>query len=117
MQSVAFSVPLLPGKTETELSALESCSHGERRTAHQASRERHGISREAVFIQHTPDGDVEVIYLEADDLQAAFAGIASSQEPFDRWFREHVLDVNGMDLEQGFPPPQQLLDYWSGTAS
>ena len=44
-----------------------------------------------------------VVYLEADDLQAAFAGIGSSQEPFDNWFRDLIREVHGIDLAQGFP--------------
>ena len=50
------------------------------------------------------------IYLEADDLGAAFKLIGTSDEPFDRWFRDHVRDVHGLSLEQGFPPPEQILD-------
>jgi hypothetical protein len=49
--------------------------------------------------------------MEADDLQAAFALIGSSDEPFDRWFRDHVKDVHGIALEEGFPPPEQILDF------
>ena len=44
-----------------------------------------------------------VIYLEADDLEVAFKAIGSSDEPFDRWFHEHVLDVHGIALEEGLP--------------
>jgi hypothetical protein len=75
------------------------------------SGRRHGISREAGWLQQTPDGDFTVVYLEADDVQAAFAGMGSSQDPFDVWFREHVRDVNGIDLEDGVPPPDQRMDY------
>jgi hypothetical protein len=111
MQSVAFAAPLLPGKTETERQAMASCSAGERQAAFEASRTRHGISRESVWIQETPGGDVAVVYLEADDLQAAFQGLGSSEEPFDVWFRGHVRDVHGIDLAQGFPPPEQTVDF------
>ena len=111
MQCIAFAVPVLPGKTETERDAMRSCTEGERKAAYESSRERHGITREAVWIQQTPSGDMGVVYLEADDLQAAFAGLASSQEPFDQWFREKIREVNGIDLTQGFPPPEQLADY------
>jgi hypothetical protein len=114
MQCVAFAVPILPGKTEADRSAMQSVSSGERKAAHQSSRERHGISREAVWIQQTPGGDVAVVYLEADDLQAAFAGIGSSREPFDSWFRDLIRDLHGIDLAQGFPPPEQMLDYRRG---
>ena len=54
-----------------------------------------------------------VVYLEVDDLEAAFAGLGSSQDPFDRWFREVISECHGIDLAQGFPPPEQMLDYRS----
>jgi hypothetical protein len=111
MQCIAFATPIIPGKTETDRDAMRSCTEGERKAAHESSRERHGISREAVWLQQTPGGDVAVVYLEADDLQTAFAGLGSSQEPFDQWFRELIRDVHGIDLAQGFPPPEPMVDY------
>jgi hypothetical protein len=84
---------------------------GERKAAYDASRQRLGITRESVWIQQTPGGDFGVVYLEADDLQAVFVGLATSQVPFDHWFREHTREIHGIDLEQGFPPPEQTVDY------
>ena len=60
-------------------------------------------------MQRTPDGDVAVVYLKADDLQAAFARLGSSQDPFDSWFRDVVREVHGIDLARGFPPPEHML--------
>lgn len=111
MQSVAFAVPILPGKTETDRAAMASCADGEKQREHQASRSRHGVSRESVWIQQTPAGDLAVVYLEADDLQAALQGYGSSSDPFDVWFRELLKDVHGIDLAAGFPPPEQVLDF------
>ena len=110
-QAIAFTVPLLPAKTEQDRSAMRSCSDGPRRDAHRASRERLGITAESVWIQPTPAGDVAVVHLEAEDLQRAFAGIATSVEPFDQWFREHCLDVHGLDLTTPIAPPEQVLDF------
>jgi hypothetical protein len=101
---------MLRGKTEADRSAMQSWSHGERKASYESSREQHGISRGAVWIQQTPGGDFAVVYMEADDLQAAFEGMVSSQEPFDSWFREHIREVHGSDLGHGFPPPEQVLD-------
>ena len=117
MQSVAFAAPLLPGKTEQDRNDIRSCAEGERKAAHKASRARHGIAREAVWIQPTPMGDLAVVYIEAEDLQAAFAGLGSSQDPFDVWFREQVRDVHGINLEDGFPPPEQILAYTAADAA
>ncbi|MDQ3759566.1 MAG: hypothetical protein M3331_06470 [Actinomycetota bacterium] len=116
MPAVAFVIPIKPGKTEVDRSAMESCWRGERRADHESSRERLGITSEAVWIQETPGGDVAVVHLEADDLEVAFQGMGTSEEPFDRWFREYVRDVHGLALEDGFPPPEQVLDYRSRAA-
>jgi hypothetical protein len=111
MQSVAFAVPILPGRTADDREAMRSCSQGERKQPHASSRARHGITREAVWLQPTPAGDIAVVYLEADDLQAALAGLGSSEEPFDQWFRQMAVDIHGIDLSQGMPLPEQLIDF------
>jgi len=110
-EAVAFTLPILPGKTDTDREVMHSFWHGERQADFRASRERHGITREAAWIQETPDGNAAIIYLEADNLDAALQGIATSTDPFDRWFRDYVRDVHGYDLEESAPPPELVLDY------
>jgi hypothetical protein len=102
---------MLPGKTDADRAALASCGQGERKEAYEDARRRAGITREAVWIQSTPVGDVAVVFMEADDLAAAFKTIGTSDEPFDRWFRDHIREVHGVALEDGFPPPEQILDF------
>lgn len=116
MTSIGFVLPILPGKTDDDREAMTSCGQGSRQEAFTASRRRHGINREAVWIQSTPGGDFAVVYLEADDLAAAFAGVGTSDEPFDRWFREYVHDVHGIALEEGIVPPEPVLDFRSPAA-
>ena len=111
MQSVAFAVRLLPGQTEAVRIALASCWVGARKEAYQDARRRAGIIREAVWIQPAPGGDVIVVYLEADDVATAFTIWGTSAEPFDRWFRDHVRQVHGIALEEGFTAPELVLDY------
>jgi len=100
-QTICLALPLLAGRTDTDRDELLSCWRGERAAAHRASRARHGITREATWIQATPAGDVAIVLLESDDLAASFYGIATSTDPFDTWFRAHVMDVHGVDLAAG----------------
>lgn len=58
MPALGFVLPLLPGKSDDDREAMISCWRGHRRQAFEASRSRHGITREAVWIQQTPNGDV-----------------------------------------------------------
>jgi hypothetical protein len=60
--------------------------------------------RELSWQQETPDGTVAVVYIEPDDPGAAMAGMGSSEEPFDRWFRERVSDIYRFDLTEPSPP-------------
>ena len=58
---------------------------------------------------------IAVVYVEADDLAAMFKGLATSDEPFDRWFRAYVSDVHGVALEDEFPLPNRSSTLGGGT--
>ncbi len=73
---------------------------------HAASRRRLGITTERAYLQQTPQGEFAVVYIEALDIGQVMQSFSTSQEPFDIWFREQVLDVHGWDMTQ--PPPGPL---------
>jgi hypothetical protein len=106
--SVAFCVPIIPGKEETDRKSFEDAA-GPRREELNASRRRAGITREMVWHQQTPDGTVAVVYLEADDIAASMQALATSADPFDQWFRDVIKDVHGIDLAEGGPPTPELV--------
>jgi hypothetical protein len=110
-QTICFALPLLPGATDAEREEMLACWRGDRAAAHRASRARHGVTREATWIQPTPAGDAAIVLLESDDLAAALYGIATSDDPFDAWFRDHVQRVHGVDLAAGMNLPEQILAY------
>ncbi len=110
-QTICLALPLLPGTTDAEREELRACWQGDRGEAHRASRARHGITREATWIQSTPAGDLSVVLLESADLAASLFGVATSSEPFDVWFRAHVQAMHGIDLAAGMHLPEQILDY------
>ena len=84
MPSIAFAAPLLPGMTELDRDVMTSFQTGKRKTDYEDARHRAGITREMVWIQTTPSGDVAIdAILEADDLDAAFTALGKSDEPFD----------------------------------
>ncbi len=111
MQSVAYAASLLPGQIEANRVALASCQNGSRREAYRDARRRAGITREAVWVQPVPGGNVAVVYLEADDLVSAFTIMGTSAEPFDRWFRGHIRQVHGIALEEAFTAAELMLDF------
>jgi len=110
-QTLCFAAPLLLGRASTDREEMLSCWDGERSEEHSASRRRHGITRESVWIQGTPAGDLAVVPIESPDLSHALLGLATSYDPFDVWFREHLLAVHGMDLTAGMSLPEQVLSF------
>ncbi|HEY5186751.1 MAG TPA: hypothetical protein VIM19_18040 [Actinomycetes bacterium] len=110
-QTVCLAVPLLPGTSSTDREEMLTCWHGERSEEHAASRRRHGVTRESVWIQTTPAGDVAVVLIESADISQALLGLATSQAPFDAWFRNHLHAVHGLDLARGISLPDQILDF------
>jgi hypothetical protein len=111
VREIGFVVPLLPGRTERDRDAMSSCWHGRRRAAHAASRARLGITAESVWIQRTPAGDLAVVHMQADDVEAALERMGTSDDPFDRWFASHVREVHGIDLAEPLPPLEQVLAF------
>jgi hypothetical protein len=110
-QTICIAIPLLPGTSDVDRDEMLACWHGERAADHRASRARHGITREATWIQQTPAGDLAIVLLESDDLAKSLFCLATSEDPFDVWFRAHVLAVHGVDLASGMNLPDQVLDY------
>ena len=104
MQTYAFANPIQPGKTETWKGYVQEMT-GPRKAELQASRKRVGLSKEEVWLQSTPQGDMAVVYWEADDIGKVFEGFMTSTDPFDKWFREKILmEVHGMNPSGPMPP-------------
>lgn len=111
-QRMAFAAPILPGKEVEDREYHASVTTGDRADEFQESRRRAGITREVTWHQSTPVGPIAVGFMESEDVAAAMETLATSDEPFDRYFRDTVGSVHGIDFTEGFPPPEQILD-WS----
>ena len=114
MASLAFILPVIPGKEQTDREVLDRFVNGDEKEAFAAWHRSHGVRRHAVWHQTTPNGTVAIVLLEADDTEAALRGAATSQEPFDRRFRDWVKDVHGVDLANDPPPDVVPLIDWRG---
>ncbi len=86
---------------------------GPRRAGLLASRARLGITSEQVWLRQTPNGTFAVAVLKASDILAALARLATSQDPFDRWWRAEIEAIHGLDLSQPLPGPpnEQIMDF------
>jgi hypothetical protein len=111
--TIAMALPILPEKLETWRNGMREIA-GPRRAEFDAARRRMGVTSEKIWLQEGPSGPIELVVLEVEDPARAFAEMATSQDPFDVWFREFVVDAYGIDLSQPMPGPlpEQVLD-WS----
>ncbi len=105
MQPFCIAFPVLPGKRDAVKQFSDATFHTRRREF-EASEKRLGIPKETWFLQPTPQGDLILVYLEAPDPIKALQEFGRSQDPFDRWFKEEVKAITGVDLNQ--PPPGPL---------
>ena len=115
MAALAMTLPLLPGKTEAWKNWTEEMA-GTLLSEFRASRKRLGITREESFLQQTPQGDMAILYIEAEDMARVFQGLATSQDPFDALFRQNTQEFFGLDLAQppSGPLPETVFDWRAG---
>src|SRR5947209_20388375 len=109
MASVAFAAPLLPRGAE-RLQELAAALAGPRLVESVESHQRLGVTAESWYLQVTAQGDVVIVHMEGEDLLSALQALATSQAPFDLWFKTQAMAVHGIDLGQPprAPLPKQL---------
>ena len=115
MPSTLIWLPLKPGQTEATRAFAAECI-GPRYAEYDASERRIGIHAENWYLQHTPTGDTFVIVIEGPDLNASVAAFVASQDPFDVWFKQRMLELTGIDFS-AVPPEmigETLAEYPAG---
>ncbi len=85
---------------------------GPRRESFEESWRSKGIRCEVASLQEMPEGSLVLVYLEAEDVAHAFHELAISDTPFDRWYRDQVLNIYGVDLTTASGPSTELLAAW-----
>lgn len=110
-----FAVSVFPiAKLDEWRAFCESADRGERAGAHRALLSRLGITREHIFHQATPAGDVLVLVHEGvgqDEIAGKFADfIQSPQSEHERYLATHVIpELHGVDPTAGPPPEMEKV--------
>ncbi|HEX9228516.1 MAG TPA: hypothetical protein VF885_18085 [Arthrobacter sp.] len=112
MQSITWFTPILPGKLE-EWQAMVAEVNGPRREEIDRLYQSAGVAREVASLMHTPQGDFVCLFHESEDLAKAFQTLAASDDPYDAWFKEHLVSVHGLTAEMlaGPIPAKLFFDY------
>ncbi len=110
MDHTCLVVPLLPGKEEA-LRAFYREVNGARQEEFDRSEQRLGITKEIAWRAEIDAGSVTVVYIESENFEQAFSQFVQSQDEFDLWFKERVLHLSGLDLNN--PPEMELPELLS----
>jgi hypothetical protein len=103
----AFMVPILEGKTEAarEFARQMMADGGAKFNEANVT-----VTKESWFIQETPMGDFLIVYCHAPDPNQVGRNLAAAQDPIDVWFKQQVLDITGIDINDGMPDmPEQIV--------
>lgn len=70
-----------------------------------------GVSREQVWIQHTPMGEFAVSSFETSDPGKTFQFLTSSNDPWAAKFRNLLNKVHGIDFSKPMPLNELVADW------
>jgi hypothetical protein len=73
-----------------------------------------GLSRESWHLQQLPDGGgLLILSCEGPDLAATFADYAAADGAYERWEKQEIRELTGVDLGQPLhgPAPETLVDW------
>lgn len=109
MGALALALPCLPGGAIKARALADEC-HGPRQAEFEEFHRRVGLTGERWYLQQTPQGELIVLVLEGDP-PGAIGKLSASNHPFDRWFKEQVREIHGVDFNQPLPgpPPEQIF--------
>jgi hypothetical protein len=97
--AIAFVWPILPGRQEAWRRFCQVLL-GSRLCEYEESRQRLGVTKELIWLAQTLQGDMAIMYLEAEHPERVTPQLAASELPFDRWFGGQLLELHGLDVTQ-----------------
>ncbi len=112
MACLVLASPILPDKEEAWRRFYQELS-GSRQTEYKQFRRRLRITKEFVWVSQAPRGEIAIVYLEVEDLEQVIPNVITSDLPFDRWFRQQLLELHGLDMRHLLArSPGELVFSW-----
>lgn len=111
MDLIVRAYPIPSAKVE-DLRRLAATMRNERAVEATDFYARYGVSRETWHLQQTPDGCLVIGVTEVRDqpVEVVADRYQCSEEPFDRWFKNQVNQISGINPdEQPLGPPTECL--------
>lgn len=110
MPLIVRAFPVLPGKEE-DIRRFAAEMAGPRRRDAEQFYKIFGVLRESWHYQETPHGPLVISVTEVDAEPTVKAReYAESSRPFDRWFKDQVRNLTGIDPSaQPLGPPSEVI--------
>ena len=119
MPLIVRAFPVLRGKEE-DVRRLAAEMAGPRREEAREFYRSFGVVRESWHYQETPHGPMVIGVTEVNgDVSSIAQEYAESSRPFDRWFKDQVKNLSGIDpdIQPLGPPSEVIFDTQGETAS
>jgi hypothetical protein len=113
MDHICLALPIVNGRTADARAFLRQLDTT-RREEFDRSERQIGITKELWYLATLASGDHLIAYMESADFSRALSSFVGSRDPFDMWFKEQMLGVTGVELNN--PPadmtPAELLSHY-----
>ncbi len=108
----AIAVPVLESKVEAWKAWVVECMNS-RREEFDRFNERMGLTLHRAWLMQSLQGPLAVVVFDGPGAESFLQKMTKSEEPFDRWFREHVAAFHGIDLATPdiLSPAELFLDW------
>ena len=119
MTQIVRAFPVLPGKEKTARQFAAELG-GDRRRETSAFFSQYGVKSESWHLQQTPQGAFVIVVTELAappgiQVQVQAQSYATAQGPFERWFKDSVRELCGVDPDaQPLGPPTETIFDWNG---
>jgi hypothetical protein len=96
----AIAVPLLEDKIDAWKTWITDECLGSRKEEFDEFNERMGLTLHRAWLSESPHGPLAIVVFEGPGAGTFLQKLATSQEPFDKWFRERVEELHGCDFSE-----------------
>jgi hypothetical protein len=108
----AIAIPLVESKVDAWKAWLLECM-GPRREEFDDFNERMGLTLHRAWLMQTRQGPLVAVVFDGPGAEDFLQKMATSQEPFDRWFRGRVSEFHAVDFTRPniLIPAELFLDW------
>ena len=108
----AIAVAVLESKVDAWKAWVLQCM-GPRREEFDRFNERMRLTVHRAWLMQSRQGPLAIVVFDGPGAEGFLQKMATFEEPFDRWFREHICEYHGIDFTKPdmLTPAELFLDW------